>query len=306
MRELSLLYNKTLGSFAFAIVETGVWFIETKNMKHQQSTRRPGRWAFSKRRAAFTLIELLVVIAIIAILASLLLPALAKAKDKALTTQCLSNLKQLQMCWLMYLGDNNDYMVRNRRTRSGSYNVQASEGSWILGNARFDTNTTYIESGVLFPYNRSAGIYRCPTDKSKVLNPSNPSKPGASMLRTRSYSLSGYLGGHPYELWVTTRVKFKYSELTSPAPVKIFTFIDEHEGGIDDGHFGFLPPPSINWYNLPSSRHNLGCDIAFADGHVEHWRWKSRRPYMYKATWQNATPDQLPDLRRMQETIPNP
>src|SRR2546427_6055914 len=80
--------------------------------KAPEDWRSPRRWRAPRR--AFTLIELLVVIAIIAILASLLLPALAKAKAKAQSITCLNNLKQLQLCWQMYVDDNNDTLPLNR------------------------------------------------------------------------------------------------------------------------------------------------------------------------------------------------
>jgi len=269
-------------------------------MKAKKSICRVVCQFSTARSHAFTLIELLVVIAIIAILASMLMPALAKAKDKARIAHCLSNLKQLQYCWTMYLGDNNDFMVKNRRTSGGGSYYRGSEGSWILGNAKYDLNTTNIENGVLFPYNRSVKIYPCPSDLSKATNLRT------TIPRTRSYSLSGYLGGHPYEDYVTTRVKYKSANLTTPSPTRIFTFIDEHQDSIDDGHFGFLPAPHENWYNLPSSRHKKGCNIAFADGHAEYWKWKAADEYKFTRVWQNALPDQIPDLRRLQEAIPDP
>src|SRR5262245_29212956 len=139
-------------------LKTGVWI----------STQRLARPAFdtegrSRRRWAFTLIELLVVIAILAILAGMLLPALSRSKSKAQAIKCLSNLKQLQLCWSMYADDHRDTLVIG-------YNGDANAPDrWVLGdmdNDRDATNSAYIQQGHLFLYNSSLEIYKCPADRS--------------------------------------------------------------------------------------------------------------------------------------------
>ena len=281
-------------------------------------SRRYGRLATCATGAGFTLIELLVLLAMIALLASLLLPAFARAKTAAQSTSCLSNLKQLQLAWLFYVHENNDSFPPNISRKIGfdQFNVTVDGRiPWVLGNAKLDTNTVNIEAGVLFKHAGSATIYRCPGDKSTV-------RDQPSLHRTRSYSTHEYFNLDVRSDSALDGVMFepvnlrKASQLVNPGPGHTFVFIDEHPMSIDDGIFGMqLPEPpepggSWIWGSYPGDRHNNGANLSFADGHVEYHRWRAHRIITsFRGGKTFIRPDDAPNLEDQHwlwERIPRP
>jgi prepilin-type N-terminal cleavage/methylation domain-containing protein/prepilin-type processing-associated H-X9-DG protein len=227
-------------------------------MKSQASFLSRRRSARS-RRPGFTLIELLVVIAIIAILASMLLPALSRSKQKAKSTKCMSNIRQMCMSYILYAQDNTDEVVTLYLFDT------APAGAFYPG-----TVTWWVD--ILRPYLVGTNVLACPSVMSDVV--STAGGPGGLGVALSHPELSSW----------STDWEPKLTSLTQP--VKRMPFVDSgligNPRATNPDTWVEVPnqqalywrvPSNLGWYDddpqRAVGRHLNRCNGGFADGHAE-------------------------------------
>jgi prepilin-type N-terminal cleavage/methylation domain-containing protein/prepilin-type processing-associated H-X9-DG protein len=252
-----------------------------------------------RKRKGFTLIELLVVIAIIAILMSILMPALRKVKGLAKEIQCTSNVRNLAMAWFMYKDDNDGYLVRGLPGW-----VETERDAWVM----VATGLTDVEKeeaikrGALFPYiSKTIGVYRCPADQ----------RIGKELFFFRSFSIPGGANGEDSPGVPEKAVARKYSHLKRPSSKYIFLEDYDPEGDSFPRGYGIsswimdLEEPS--WIDPVAMWHNAKSTLGFADGHVEMHKWKDKSfiNWPKQDDWYMVPPaDEYEDIEYMVEGYP--
>lgn len=224
-------------------------------------------------RTGFTLVELLVVLSVIAVLTSLLLPALNTAKAKGQRMGCLSNLRQFGIAFQLYAVDQQDAVFPNRDGKLVPLGQTWVEG-WLGVPGSDCTNVIFLKRSLASPYIQGLRVWRCPASK-------DPTVGGITMPRVRTVSLNCFMGSQTNTSKVLSYLRLQ--QIVRPSPSETLAFLDERIDTINDGSFAmqwdFDQEQADSWVlrDKPSVVHNDGAILTFADGHVVLHRWKDAR-----------------------------
>ena len=224
-------------------------------------TKTSHRWfaGTNSQQSAFTLIELLVVIAIIAILASLLLPALARAKERAKTTNCASNEKQIALGYLLYASDNSDYLPL------AAHLGDAAPCQWFFEISPYLAKHSASYTSLV----AKASVVACPSAKLQNAFPTNT---------PASEAYGGYGQNYVYLGYLIESERVKTTQVTKPTETCMNGDGLDPAPGLNWWNYGYLYPPSRPPWGAPAVqpyiRHGKGANYSWVDGHVSLTSWK--------------------------------